>query len=72
MGILLVSRGVPGRTIEHSGTTGSTRPVRSPAAPDDMDRVKVAVRRSGTRLEPLTDGPGLPHDGLKGRQLELE
>ena len=73
MGILPVSKGISGRTIEHSGTTRSSRPSRSPAAPDDMDHVQIAIRRKavGTRLEVLTDSPGLPHDGLKGRQLEI-
>jgi hypothetical protein len=37
-----------------------------------MDHVQIAIRRSGTRLEELTDSPGLPHDGLKGRQLDIE
>ena len=74
MGTLPVSKGISGRTIEHSGTTRSSRPSRSPAAPDDMDHVQIAIRRKavGTRLEVLTESPGLPHDGLKGRQLEIE
>ena len=74
MGILPVSKGISGRTSEHSGTTRSSRPSRSPAAPDDMDHVQIAIRRKavGTRLEVLTESPGLPHDGLKGRQLEIE
>ena len=73
MGILPVSKGISGRTSEHSGTTRSSRPSRSPAAPDDMDHVQIAIRRKavGTRLEVLTESPGLPHDGLKGRQLEI-
>ena len=71
MGILPVSKGISGRTIEHSGTTRSSRSSRSPAAPDDMYHVQIAIRRKavGKRLE---DSPDLPHDGLKGRQLEIE
>ena len=74
MGILPVSKGISGRTSEHSGTTRSSRPSRSPAAPDDMYHVQIAIRRKavGTRLEEPTDSPGLLHDGLKRRQLELE
>ena len=63
MGILSVSKGTSGRTIEHSGTT--SLPSRSPAAPDDMDHVQLAIGRIGTRLEELAESPGPHHDGLK-------
>ena len=75
MGILPVSKDISGRTSAHSGTTRSTRSSRSAAAPDDMDHVQIAIRRkvvatrAATRLE---DSPDLPHDSLKGRQLEIE
>ena len=74
MGILPVSKGISGRTSEHSSTTRSSRPSRSPAAPDDMDHVQIDIRRKvvatrvATRLE---ESPNPPHDGLKGRQLEI-
>ena len=74
MGILPVSKGISGRTSEHSGTTRSSRPSRSATAPDDMDHVQIDIRRKvvatrvATRLE---ESPNPPHDGLKGRQLEI-
>ena len=75
MGILPVSKDISGRTSEqYSGTSRSSRPSRSPAATDDMHHVQIAIRRKavGTRLEEPTDSPGLLHDGLKRRQLEIE
>ena len=75
MGTLPVSKDFSGRTSAHSGTTRSTRSSRSAAAPDDMDHVQIAITRkvvatrAATRLE---ESPCLPHDGLKGRQLEIE
>ena len=74
VGILPVSKGISGRTSEHSGTTRSTRSSRSAAAPNDMDHVQIDIRRKvvatrvATRLE---ESPNPPHDGLKGRQLEI-
>ena len=67
MGILPVSKGISGRTIEDRGTTRSSRPSRSPAATDDMHHVQIAIRRKavGTRLEELTDS-------LKGKKLEIK
>ena len=71
MGILPVSKGISGRTSEHSGTTRSSRPSRSPAAPDDMDHVQIDIRRKVVATTRLEESPNPPHDGLKGRQLEI-